>query len=35
MIYIFQREKSCVGGDYSSWEKKWMNKNDEQIDELF
>ena len=26
MIYIFQREKSCVGGGYSSWEKKkeWM-----------
>ena len=22
MIYIFQREKSCVGVDYSSWEKK-------------
>ena len=35
MINIFQLEKSCVGEHYSPWEKNWMNKNDEQVNEFF
>ena len=32
---FFQRQKNDVGGLYSSSEKKSMNLNDEQINELF
>ena len=32
---LFQQQKNVVGGLYSTREKRLMNENDEQINELF